>query len=137
MNKILVIEDDRFLRENICELLANEGYEIDYAEEGKGGLEKARKFLPGLIISDIMIPDMDGFELLEVLQKDVITARIPFVFLTAKIELENFRRGMKLGADDYLFKPFDIQDLLNTVKLRLNKKNHFKTGRSDKIWLDG
>jgi CheY-like chemotaxis protein len=122
VNKILVIEDDQLLRENLCELLSAEGYEVDWAENGKVGFKKAKKILPDLIICDIMMPEMSGFELLEELQKDSDTETIPFIFLTAKVEMENLRRGMKLGADDYLFKPFDIGELLDAVQTRLKKK---------------
>jgi len=122
VNKILAIEDDPFLRNNICELLANEGYGIDSAENGKIGLEKAKKILPDLIISDIMMPDMDGFKVLEELRRNLNTAAIPFIFITARIEMENFKKGMNLGADYYLFKPFDVRDLLYAVQTSLGKR---------------
>ncbi len=122
MKKILVIEDDRELRSNIRELLENEGYKVESADNGKKGLEKARKNFPDLIVSDIMMPYMDGFELLEELMKDPETSSIPVIFLTAKAEPENLRRGMKLGADDYLFKPFRLSDLLDAIETRLKKK---------------
>jgi len=124
VNKILALEDDRFLRNNICELLANEGYEVDSAENGEVGLEKARQTLPDLIISDIMMPVMDGFKVLEELRKDFKTATIPFIFLTARMEMENFKIGMRLGADYYLFKPFDVQDLLLAVQSSLGERDH-------------
>ena len=123
MNKILTIEDDPFLRNNICELLANEGYEIDSAEDGEQGLEKAKKILPDLIISDIMMPNMDGFKVLEELRRNLSTAAIPLIFITARIEMGNYKRGMKLGADYYLFKPFDVSDLLYAVQTSLGKRN--------------
>jgi len=122
MNKILVVEDDSQLRANICELLENENHIVDYAGNGAIGLEKARKSFPDLIISDIMMPKLNGFELIKELMKDNDTASIPFIFLTAKVEIENFREGMTLGADDYLFKPFNILDLLNAIEMRLKKK---------------
>lgn len=120
--KILVIEDEPKLRENICEILENEDYDVEYAENGKIGVEKVKKFNPDLIICDIMMPEMDGFAVLEQLQGSPETASIPFIFLTAKVEPENLRKGMSLGADDYLFKPFHIQDLINAVQKRLSKK---------------
>lgn len=119
--KILVIEDDHNLRNNISELLAAEGYEVECAENGRIGLEKARKSYPHLILCDIMMPQLNGFEVLLELHKDPGTASIPLIFLTAKVEMENLRHGMKLGADDYLFKPFDINELLDAVKTRLKK----------------
>ena len=122
MQKILIIEDDYNLRININELLDLEGYETEYAENGKAGLEKIYKFLPDLIICDVMMPEMNGFELLEILIKDPEKASIPLIFLTAKTEYENLRKGMKLGAEDYLFKPFDINDLLEVIKVRLRKR---------------
>lgn len=120
--KILVIEDEPKLRENICEILENEDYDVEYAENGKIGVEKVKKFNPDLIICDIMMPEMDGLEVLKQLQGAIETASIPFIFLTAKVEPENLRKGMSLGADDYLFKPFHIQDLINAVQRRLTKK---------------
>ncbi|MCX8104652.1 MAG: response regulator [Ignavibacterium album] len=120
--KILVIEDEPKLRENICEILENEGYTVEFAENGTIGLVKVKKFNPDLIISDIMMPEMNGFDLLEKLQENSETASIPFIFLTAKVEPENLRKGMSLGADDYLFKPFHIHDLINAVKKRILKK---------------
>ncbi len=126
MYKILVIEDDNFLRCNISELLSSEGYIAEAAENGKIGLEKARNIIPDLIISDIMMPELSGFEVLEELQKDPNTAIIPFIFLTAKVERENLRKGMNLGADDYLSKPFDLENLLLTIEARLKRKEDNK-----------
>lgn len=122
MYKILVIEDDSKLRKNICELLENENYEVEYAENGLIGVEKAKSTYPDLIISDIMMPQMNGLEVLKELLKDEETASIPLIFLTAKAEVENLREGMNLGADDYLFKPFRINDLLSAIETRLKKK---------------
>ncbi len=127
MYKILVVEDDYNLRSNISELLSTEGYFVEHADNGISGLEKAKKTLPDLIISDIMMPKMDGFELLEELLQNPVTAAIPLIFLSAKTENENLRRGMKLGADDYLFKPFHIVDLLNAVDTRLKKKEIYNS----------
>lgn len=120
--RILVIEDDINLKNNICELLENEGYEVICAENGKLGLEKIKKFLPDLIISDVLMPEMDGFKVLEEMGKNPETDSVPLIFLTAKAEPENLRKGMSLGADDYLFKPFHINELLEAIKIRLKKK---------------
>lgn len=122
MIKILVIEDEKNIRSNIRELLENEGYFVCEAENGKKGIEKIKLEVPDLIISDIMMPEMTGFQVLEESLRNPATATIPFIFLTAKTELENLRKGMALGADDYLFKPFHIQEILDTVKTRLIKK---------------
>lgn len=122
MSRLLVVEDDQMLRKNLLDLLEGEGYETYGAENGKVGLKIAKDILPDLILCDIVMPVMDGFELLDELQKDNSTKTIPFVFLTGKVEREYLRRGMDLGADDYLFKPFDIQELLNVIKARLKKK---------------
>lgn len=124
MTKLLVIEDDPVLRNNICDLLESDGYVIECAEDGIIGVEKVRETLPDLIVCDIMMPGLNGYEVLEELQKDPETATIPFIFLTAKVEMENLRIGMKLGADDYLFKPFEINELLETVSIRLKKKEN-------------
>ncbi|MCX7612115.1 MAG: response regulator [Ignavibacterium sp.] len=120
--KILVIEDDKILGENICQILDAEGYIAEYAENGKIGLEKALNSHPDLIISDIMMPEMDGFQMLSEILKNEKISLIPFIFLTAKADEENLRKGMALGADDYIFKPFNIKDLLDSVEIRLRKK---------------
>jgi len=122
MSRILVIEDDSKLRANICELLVSENYDVENTENGLIGLGKVSHYCPDLIISDIMMPQMNGFELLKELLKSPETATIPLIFLSAKAEPEHLREGMNLGADDYLFKPFRITDLLNAVETRLKKK---------------
>ncbi len=122
MTRILVIEDEKKLRDNIVELLFNENYEVDSAENGALGIKKVNEKKPDLIICDIMMPEMNGYEVLKELQKDIINATIPFIFLTAKVEMSDLRNGMNLGADDYLFKPFDMEELLSTVETRLRKK---------------
>lgn len=126
MIKILVIEDEKNIRSNIRELLENEGYLVCDAENGKKGLEKINLEIPDLIICDIMMPEMTGFQVLEESLRNPATASIPFIFLTAKTALENLRKGMVLGADDYLFKPFHIQEILDSVKTRLMKKQATK-----------
>lgn len=120
--KILVIEDDPLLAENICQILEAEGFIVEYAQNGKIGVEKVQTTNPDLIISDIMMPEMDGFEVLMELMSNKNTASIPLIFLTAKTDLDNLRKGMSLGAEDYLFKPFKIDDLLNAINVRLRKK---------------
>ncbi len=119
--KILVIEDHPDVRENIEEILELASYDVVTAENGKIGVKKAIDELPDLIICDIMMPELDGYEVLYLLGKNMETAGIPFIFLTAKAEKEDFRRGMNLGADDYLVKPFEEMDLLNTIEKRLKR----------------
>lgn len=121
MKKILVIEDDRIMRENIAELLELVGYQVYVAANGKEGLEKAQALLPHLIVCDVKMPLLDGFGVLHILQKNTNTASIPFIFLTAKTEKQDLRKGMEMGADDYLAKPFEDTELLNAVEVRLKK----------------
>ncbi len=122
MKKILVIEDQREVRENICEILELTGYEVCAAEDGKRGCEKAVEWQPDLILCDVMMPELDGFGVLKILRKRTDTQTIPLIFLTAKVEIEDLRKGMGLGADDYLMKPFDDTDLLEAIDLRLKKR---------------
>lgn len=121
MKKILLIEDNPEVRENTAEILALANYEVMTAENGKVGTEMAIQGLPDLIICDIMMPELDGYGVLHILSKKVETARIPFIFLTAKTEKSDVRKGMSLGADDYLTKPFDDTDLLNAIEARFRK----------------
>ncbi|WKZ60651.1 MAG: response regulator [Cyclobacteriaceae bacterium] len=121
MKKILLIEDNLDVRENTAEILSLANYDVHTAENGKIGVELASKEKPDLIICDIMMPELDGYGVLHILSKKPETASIPFIFLTAKTEKADIRKGMTLGADDYLTKPFDDTDLLNAVEARLNK----------------
>ncbi|BDD04290.1 response regulator [Aureibacter tunicatorum] len=120
-NKILLIEDNVDMRENTAEILELANYEVITAENGKMGVEIAQKELPDLIICDIMMPMLDGYGVLYLLSKSTATASIPFIFLTAKAERADIRKGMNLGADDYLTKPFDDMELLNAIESRLKK----------------
>lgn len=126
MKKILLIEDNTEIRENTAEILSLSNYEVIQAENGKVGVEMAKSQNPDLIICDIMMPQLDGYGVLHMLSKNPATAGIPFIFLTAKSEKEDFRKGMKLGADDYLIKPFDELDLLDAIELRLKKNEILK-----------
>jgi CRP-like cAMP-binding protein/CheY-like chemotaxis protein len=121
MKKILVIEDDRIMRENMAELLELTGYEVEVAENGKEGVETARKVLPDLIICDVKMPRLDGYGVLHILSNEPETASIPFIFVTARTERSDRRRGMELGADDYLTKPFEDTELIQAVEARLKK----------------
>ncbi len=122
MNIILVIEDDNNVRENIVELLENDNFQVLAAANGAIGLQLAQKHIPNLIICDVMMPDLDGYDVLKRLRKDSLTATIPFIFLTAKSAKNDFRQGMVLGADDYIAKPFTRQELLEAIDCRLEKQ---------------
>lgn len=126
MKKILVIEDDDTMRQNISELIELSGYKVEVAENGKVGVQKAKSFHPNLIICDVMMPELDGCGVLQVLNNNPETAAIPFIFLSAKSEKEDLRKGMELGADDYLFKPFDSTELIKAVERRLKKHDILK-----------
>src|SRR5690606_10067005 len=119
MKKILIIEDDTVLRENIAELLSLAQYEVNTASDGKKGVNAAKRQLPDVIICDIMMPELDGYGVLEALSKDEATMPIPFIFLSAKTERRDIRKGMELGADDYITKPFEESELLGAIKSRL------------------
>lgn len=131
MTKILIVEDDTTLRLNIKDILQAEKFDVVTATNGKEGLDKAKNEIPDLILSDIMMPEMDGYELLNKLQEDKTLAKIPFIFLTAKAEQENIRQGINIGADDYLTKPFKIDDLLNSIKIKLSKNTKIKSEIND------
>ena len=119
---ILIIEDNTDIRESTAEILELAGYHTITAENGKLGVELAQKQLPALIICDIMMPELDGYGVLYLLSKQPETAVIPFIFLTAKTERIDMRKGMEMGADDYLTKPFDDMELLNAIEGRLAKQ---------------
>lgn len=126
MKKILLIEDNMDVRENTAEILSLAQYNVITAKNGKEGVELAQKEKPDLIICDIMMPVLDGHGALHLLSKNEETASIPFIFLTAKAERSDFRKGMEMGADDYLTKPFDEVELLNAIESRLKKTEILK-----------
>lgn len=117
--KILVIEDQAAMRRNIALLLQMEGYEVVSAENGRLGLDLARQARPDLILCDVMMPEMDGYSVVQALREDPEHATVPFVFLTAKSDRADLRVGMNFGADDYLTKPVVRDDLLAAVQVRL------------------
>ncbi|MEO5978588.1 MAG: response regulator [Chryseolinea sp.] len=121
MKKIVLIEDNPDVRENTVEILMLAGYDVKIAPNGKLGVELAIHEKPDLIICDIMMPELDGYGVLHILSKKEETSGIPFIFMTAKTEKSDIRKGMNLGADDYLTKPFDDTDLLNAIETRLRK----------------
>lgn len=122
MTTILIIEDNNDIRESTAEILELSGYKILQANNGKTGVDLAFQHKPDLILCDIMMPELDGYGVLYMLGKNADTAGTPFIFLTAKAERVDFRKGMEMGADDYLTKPFDDIELLNAIESRLKKK---------------
>jgi DNA-binding NarL/FixJ family response regulator len=121
MKKILVIEDEPEMRRNISVLLRYAEFEPIAAENGRKGLELARRENPDLILCDVMMPELDGYGVLQALRLDPTLARIPFIFLTAKGEKDDLRSGMNLGADDYLTKPVGNSDLVRAIHVRLRR----------------
>jgi DNA-binding NarL/FixJ family response regulator len=121
MKKILVIEDEPEMRRNITALLRYYDYEPIAAENGTAGVNAARREKPDLILCDVMMPELDGYGVLQSLQTDDLLARIPFIFLTAKGEKDDLRNGMNLGADDYLTKPVANADLVRAIEARLRR----------------
>ena len=133
MKNILVIEGEENFRENILELLSAEGYLPYGAKNGEEGINLAREVLPDLIICDILVPKLDGYKVRSILTKDASTARIPFIFLTAKTERDNMRKGMDLGADDYIIKPFTRKELLQSIQVRLEKQGMLERLAQEKM----
>lgn len=119
MKKILIIEDEPEMRRNISALLRYHQYHALVAENGRAGLEAARRDKPDLIVCDVMMPELDGYSVLQALRADPTLARIPFIFLSAKGEKEDLRSGMNLGADDYLTKPVANSELIRAIETRL------------------
>ncbi|MCC6841289.1 MAG: response regulator [Flavobacteriales bacterium] len=128
MKTILLIEDDADVRDNTAEILELAHYRVLKAENGKRGVDLARKEMPDLVLCDIMMPELDGYGVLHLLARTPETAEIPFIFLTAKAERTDVRRGMELGADDYLTKPFEESELLNAIEGRLRRSDLFRKG---------
>ncbi|MFD0750293.1 response regulator [Mucilaginibacter calamicampi] len=122
MKTVLIIEDNNDIRESTAEILQLTGYKVLQASNGRIGVEIATQHLPDIILCDIMMPELDGYGVLYLLNKNTDTATIPFIFLTAKAERIDFRKGMEMGADDYLTKPFDDMELLKAIESRLARK---------------
>lgn len=133
MYKILLIEDNPDIRENTAEILELAKYNVITAENGKVGVEKALQEKPDLIICDIMMPVLDGYGVLHLINKNEDLKNIPFIFLTAKAERNDFRKGMEMGADDYVTKPFTDIELLNSIESRLRKVELLKKAYSGGI----
>ncbi len=133
MKTILIIEDNRDVRENTAEILELANYKVLQAENGKTGVEIAQQKKPDLIICDIMMPVLDGYGVIHLLNKSPVTAGIPFIFLTAKSERSDLRKGMEMGADDYITKPFSDIELLNAVESRLKKNEMLRAEFSKNV----
>ncbi len=121
--RILIIEDDPDLRESTTDFLSEVGYDVIEANNGMEGIKMALTGTPDLILCDISMPDLDGYDVYKAIQENKSTFLIPFIFLTAKSEKEDIRAGMQLGADDYITKPFDYDELLTSINTRLEKRN--------------
>ncbi len=133
MKTILLIEDDTILRENTSELLELANYRVINASNGIIGVELAKKEIPDIVVCDIMMPELDGYDVLKSLSMQTTTKYIPFIFLSAKTERSDVRKGMNLGADDYITKPFTEDELVNAIESRLAKteilkEQHVKNG---------
>ncbi|HZJ19752.1 MAG TPA: response regulator [Pricia sp.] len=126
MPKILVIEDDSSLLENTCEFLELEGYKVSTATNGKNGLSQIFESVPDLIICDLLMPEMDGIELLGTLGKHAEYKAIPLIFLSAKTEKIDIRNGLEAGAAGYIAKPFELDDLLLTIERCLTERKYSK-----------
>ncbi|MBU1101827.1 MAG: response regulator [Bacteroidetes bacterium] len=120
-SKILIIEDEFDVAENLACILEEVGYEVKTACNGLEGLRKIREYKPALVLCDIMMPKLDGYGVLEEIQLDKDIDDVPFIFLTAKVEINDLRKGMELGADDYLFKPIKADSLVRAVEARITK----------------
>ena len=125
--KVLVIEDEDDVLINLTTILTEEGFKVISTNKGADGIQLAKSKKPDLILCDIAMPGMDGYAVFNELAKEKCTQSIPFIFLTAKVEKEDMRKGMQLGADDYIFKPFKIDDLLIAIRNRLKRIELLKT----------
>lgn len=131
--KILLVEDDKSLAITISNLLKVKGYEVTHAGDGAIGIQKAFEIIPDLILCDISMKEISGYDVFNVLKESSATAMIPFVFLTAKSELKDIRFGMQLGADDYIVKPFEYDELLTSIETRLNKAEAHRKANEEKF----
>src|SRR6187200_1811593 len=127
---VLLIEDNQEMAENICSILKLAHYNVLSAPNGKIGVEIAQQQHPDLILCDVMMPELDGYGVLHILNSDPDTANIPFIFLTAKADKNDLRTGMNMGADDYVTKPFEGLDLLKVVEIRLKKSQLLKASNN-------
>lgn len=133
MKRIMVVEDTKSVREEIVTILEFENFDVVEAENGMVGFEYATKYLPDLIVCDVLMPELDGFGLLRLLREEPSTSTIPFIFLTAKAAKEDWRGGMELGADDYLTKPFTPEELINAIRTRIDKHDNINKQNETKF----
>ena len=131
IKKVLLVEDESILRDSIQDTIVSCGFEVAVAENGEDALLLARTFHPDLIISDIIMPDSDGYWLIDSVRNDKLLQTIPFIFMTAKSERSDIRIGMNLGADDYIVKPFSSAELMNSIQARLSRDEILKNQRSE------
>lgn len=134
MKTILVIENDNILRENICDFLEVEGYNVLLADDGDTGLQIATSQLPNLILCDIVMPRMNGYDFYNNIQQIKSTSTIPLIFVTTQDEREAVRAGMNLGVDDYITKPFDFNELLSSIKMRFDKLERIQQKNDEKFY---
>ena len=133
MKKILVIEDELLLREGVSEILTYEGFQVFEAENGEDGILSANTYLPDLILCDILMPVMDGYEVLSRIRKSEMTKLIPFIFMTALSERSDLRTGMELGSDDYITKPYTREELLSAINTRLKKAMEITSQKENEL----
>ncbi len=131
MKTILLIEDNQGIRENTAEILEMVGYKVQTAENGKIGVEKSLINKPDLVICDVMMPILDGYGVLQIFNTNPKLSNVPFIFLTAKTDRNEFRKGMDLGADDYITKPFEESELLSAIESRLKRVSHLKANQEE------
>lgn len=134
MKTILVIDNDNVLRTNICDFLKDEGYNVLSADNGITGLQQAISHLPNLILCEIKLPRINGHDFYKTIQQIKSTSTIPLIFVTAQSEKEDFRVGMNLGVDDYITKPIDYKELLNSIKTRFDKLEKFQQNNDEKFY---
>lgn len=119
MTRILIIEDERFIRDNLLELLEMEGFEAIGADNGTIGIKLAKEYQPNLILCDVMMPELNGYGVLEQIRQNPVTANIPFLFLTASADTGNLQKIQELGMTEYILKPFNVDNFLATVRNKL------------------
>ncbi len=126
MEQLLIVEDEQGIRETLQDILELAGYQVLTAKNGKEGYESIITNDPDLVLCDVNMPELDGFELLGAINQRLSNEIVPpFIFLTAKVEKQDIRQGMGLGADDYILKPYEYSDVLRTVRLRLDKRKNY------------
>lgn len=133
MKKILIIEDDNVLRENTAEFIKGQNFDVYIAEDGLIGVQQTLKHLPDLILCDISMPNMNGYDFYKTIKQIKSTSTIPLVFFSARTEIEDIRSGMQLGADDYITKPFNFHELLKVINTRIAKYDTLKQVNNEKF----